>query len=234
MNRRLSLPLSLLFVALACASSITIPRNQYGLEVVESYDLYEEIVRHAPEHRLVDLRSAIPGASFDIRYATEHNFMKRVLYPVDEAWLRAPAAAALADIQRELAAEGIGLKIFDAYRPYRVTEMMWEPYKDPDYVADPARGSRHNRGAAVDLTLVDLKTGEELEMPTGYDAFTPLAHHDYMDLPEAALRNRQILRSVMERHGFEALPSEWWHYDFRGWEKFALMNIGLDELTEER
>lgn len=234
MQKRSALFLMLLLVAMSCATVVTIPENEYGLEVVDSYELYQEIVAGSPEHRLVDLRRAIPGAELDIRYATPDNFMKRVLYPVEGAWLRQPAAEALDRAQRDLAEKGIGIRIFDGYRPYSVTKMMWEPYKDPNYVADPARGSRHNRGAAVDLTLIDLQTGEELEMPTGYDDFTPRAHHDFIDLPENVIENRALLRSVMERHGFQALPSEWWHYDFEGWEQFALMDIGLEELVGRR
>lgn len=234
MQKRSVLSLMFVLVTLSCATAATIPENEYGLQVVDSYELYQEIVADNPDHRLVDVRQAVPGAELDIRYATEDNFMGRVLYPVEGAWLRQPVAEALARVQRELAEMGIGIKVFDAYRPYTVTKMMWEPYKDPDYVADPAHGSRHNRGAAVDLTLIDLQTGEELEMPTGYDDFTPRAHHDFTDLPPDVIENRSLLRSVMERHGFHALPSEWWHYDFGGWEQFALMDIGLDELAEGR
>lgn len=231
MNRVAPLLLSLLgLVAAACASSPAIPLNRHGLPVVDSIELYERLVDADPRQRLVDLETAIPDARFDIRYATTDNFMKVRLYPVARAFLRAPAAEALANVQAELARSGLGLKIFDAYRPYRVTEAMWEPFKDPDYVADPARGSRHNRGAAVDLTLVDLATGRELEMPTGYDDFTPRAGHGFDDLPATVLGNRRTLREVMERHGFTALSSEWWHYDFGGWEEFPLMNIELDAL----
>ncbi|MDX1582104.1 MAG: M15 family metallopeptidase [Thermoanaerobaculia bacterium] len=230
--RRTRIRLAILFLLAACATTITIPENEYGLEVVDSLELYERIVEAEPSHRLVDLRTVLDRAKFDIRYATDDNFMERILYPVAGAWLRAPAAEALARVEEDLAEEGVGLKIFDGYRPYSVTEMMWEPYQDPNYVADPAKGSRHNRGAAVDLTLVDLATGEELEMPTGYDDFSPRAHHDFDDLPDHVLEHRELLRATAERHGFEALPSEWWHYDFRGWEEFALMDIGLDELAE--
>ena len=217
-----------LFFTLACATSIDVPLNRHGLAVVPDVATYERLARTDPEKRLVDL--ATLGIPLDVRYATENNFMKKVLYPVAKSYLRAPAARALAAVQRELAPRGIGIKVFDAYRPYRVTEAMWEPIKDPDYVADPAKGSRHNRGAAVDLTLIDLRTGAELAMPTPYDDFTPRAHHDFTDLPSDALANRALLRDVMTRHGFDPLPSEWWHYDFRGWERFELMDVGLDEL----
>lgn len=221
--------LAAVFIIAACASSpLTVPPNQYGLPVVPDVATYERLAKTDPEKNLVDLASL--GIPLDIRYATADNFMKKPLYPVAKAYLRAPAARALADVNRELAARGLGIKVFDAYRPYRVTEAMWEPIKNPDFVADPAKGSRHNRGAAVDLTLIDLGTGAEVVMPTGYDDFTERAAHAFTDLPADALANRAILRDVMVKHGFEPLPSEWWHFDFKGWERFELMNVGLEDL----
>lgn len=225
--RRLAIGVTL--VLAGCIRSI--PINEYGLQVIETPSQYRRTVAEDPANRLVDLGEEIPELQLDIRYATENNFMHRRLYPVAAAWLRAPAADALRAIEEELRARGLGLKVFDAYRPYRVTRMMWEPYKDPDFVADPAKGSRHNRGAAVDLTIIDLATGQQLPMPTPYDAFTEKAAHAYQDLPDVVLRNRALLRDVMERHGFDALPSEWWHYDFRGWQRFALMDIPLETLS---
>ena len=216
----------LALVFAACTTAI--PANRYGLRVVPDLATYERLAQRDSSKRLVDLESL--GIPIDIRYATENNFMKQTLYPVAKAYLRAPAARALADVQRELAPLGLGIKVYDAYRPYRVTQAMWEPIRNPDYVADPAKGSRHNRGAAVDLTLMRLSTGEELPMPTPYDDFTPRARHDFDDLPADAIANRARLREVMERHGFEPLPSEWWHYDFRGWERFELMDVDLGVL----
>ncbi|HEU4887662.1 MAG TPA: M15 family metallopeptidase [Thermoanaerobaculia bacterium] len=222
--------LAAIFVLLSCASTaVDVPQNRYGLRVVPDAATYEHLARTDPDKRLVDLESL--GIPLDMRYATPDNFMKKTLYPVAKAYLRAPAARALAEVQRELATRGLGIKVFDAYRPYRVTEAMWEPIKNPDYVADPAKGSRHNRGAAVDLTLIDLRTGAEATMPTGYDDFTERAAHAFTDLPADALANRALLREVMVKHGFDPLPSEWWHYDFRGWERFELMNVGLEELS---
>ena len=215
-----------LLLVVACAAHV--PLNRYGLRVVPDVRTYERLARANPETRLVDLSTL--GIPLDIRYATPDNFMKQPLYPVAKAYLRAPAARALAAVDRELAARGLGIKVFDAYRPYRVTVAMWEPIKNPDYVADPAKGSRHNRGAAVDLTLIDRATGAELPMPTGYDDFTPRAAHDFTDLPADVLANRALLRDVMTKHGFEPLPSEWWHYDFRGWREYDLMDVPLDEL----
>src|ERR1700741_1062818 len=128
---------ALLAVA-ACFSVTTIPQNRYGLQVVPNVATYERLVKTEPERKLVDLASL--GIPLDIRYATADNFMKRPLYPVAKAYLRAPAAQALAAVQRDLAPHGLGIKVYDAYRPYRVTEAMWEPIKNPDYVADPAKG----------------------------------------------------------------------------------------------
>lgn len=215
----------------ACSHSTAIPENEYGLEVIESRRLYQRIARNDPQQVLVAVNALDPSIALDVRYATDENFMKTRLYPAAEAWARCDVARALARVQASLRPRGVGLKVFDAYRPYSVTVAMWEPYQDPDYVADPKKGSRHNRGAAVDVTLIDLATGEELPMPTGYDDFTPKAHHDATDLPLEALQNRAILRQAMEAGGFEALPSEWWHYDYRGWASYPLMDIPHRELS---
>lgn len=216
-----------LLIAASCATAPQVPKNEYGLEVVTDVATYRRSVAADASMKLIDVQQAIPGIRIDVRYATDKNFMKRVLYPVAKVYLRAPAATALAAAQRELARDGLGLKVFDGYRPYQITRAMWELVRNPDYVADPAQGSRHNRGAAVDLTIVSLATGEELSMPTAYDDLTERAHHDFNDVPEDVTRNRETLRNVMARHGFEALPSEWWHYDFTGWRKFPLMDLGL-------
>jgi zinc D-Ala-D-Ala dipeptidase len=221
-----------LLLVVACATVPAIPPNRYGLRVVPDLKTYEALARQNPEKRLVDLSAFVPGLVLDVKYATDDNFMKRPLYPMARAWLRYPAAVALPNIQQELAPQGLGLKVFDAYRPYRVTETMWEPIRNPDFVADPARGSRHNRGAAVDLTLVDLRTGAELAMPTAYDDFTSRAAHGFTDLAPDVLANRAKLRDVMVRHGFDPLPSEWWHYDFKGWEAFELMDVPLEALKQ--
>ena len=208
-----------LLVLAACATS--------SLNVLDAR-AYRESAARNPEMQLVDLETL--GIPLDIRYATEDNFMKKPLYPSAKAYLRAPAARALAEVQRELAAQGVGIKVFDAYRPYAVTVAMWEPIKNPDYVADPKKGSRHNRGAAVDLTLIDLKTGAELAMPTPYDDFTPRAAQSFNELPADVIANRALLRDVLTKHGFDPLPSEWWHFDFRGWERFDLLDVPFADL----
>jgi D-alanyl-D-alanine dipeptidase len=222
--RTRALPLLLL---VACAGTVTIPTNRYGLQVVPDLATFERLVREDPSKRLVNV--ATFGIATDVRYATPNNFMHQTLYSIPKAYLRVQAAVALADVKDELRARGLALKVFDAYRPYEITELMWEPIKNPDFVADPAKGSRHNRGAAVDVTLINLD-GVELAMPTPYDDFTPRARHDFNDLPAEVLANRALLRDVMVKHGFEPLPSEWWHYDFKNWDRFELMNVPLEAL----
>jgi D-alanyl-D-alanine dipeptidase len=209
---------ALLLIAVACATAHP--------PVVKSMAEYERLVAADPDKRLVEITD-IPR---DVRYATTDNFMHQQLYPVSKVFLRRPAAIALHDVERELAREGLGLKLYDGYRPYRVTVQMWKPIRNPDFVADPAKGSRHNRGAAVDLTLIDLRTGNEIPMPTGYDAFTPKARQDFNDLPANVIANCARLREVMTKHGFDPLPSEWWHFDFRGWEGFELLDVPLTAL----
>ncbi len=207
-----------------------IPVNEYGLPVVDNPALYQQRVAADSNRQLVDLETYIPDIILDIRYATANNFMHQQLYPVAKAYLRLPAARSLRKVQTELKKHGLGLKIFDAYRPYSITKKMWEPYKDPNYVASPKTGSRHNRGCAVDLTLVNLKTGKQLKMPTPYDSFSEEAHQDYTDLPKDIVKNRALLKTTMEKCGFQPLSSEWWHYDYSGWDQFAVMDIPLSDL----
>ena len=225
MRRALSI-IGWLLVAAAFGCAPDIPENGYGLEVVDDKITYLRTVEADHTKELVDVKTEIPRVGIDVRYATNDNFVGEPLYPTEKVLLREPAAEALAGVQGDLEGRGLGLKVFDGYHPYSVTERMWNIVRDPRYVADPAEGSRHNRGAAVDVTLVD-KSGEELPMPTGYDDFTEKAHQDYMDLPADVVRNREILRRAMERHGFEAFLTEWWHYDYRGYERYEILDLPL-------
>lgn len=221
----------LIALLVSCATTVRIPENRYGLQVVPDVATYERLVRQDPEKRLVDLQTFIPGIAIDIRYATTNNFMHQQLYPIAKAYLRYPAALALRGVENELAPQGLGLKIFDAYRPYSITEKMWEPIRNADFVADPRQGSRHNRGAAVDLTLIDLRSGGEVPMPSGYDEFSDRARRNYTGGTQQELADRQKLEDVMKRHGFEPLPSEWWHFDYSGWKDFELMDVPLQSLV---
>ncbi|WP_348253914.1 M15 family metallopeptidase [Leptolyngbya sp. AS-A5] len=172
----------------------------------------------------VDIRSINPRIGLDIRYATTNNFVKRKLYPQARCILRASVAQQLSQVQTNLEKEGLGLKVYDCYRPLSVQKRLWEIVPDERYVANPAKGSRHNRGAAVDLTLVD-RTGKELPMPTQFDDFTERASRSYTDLPAPVLKNRQLLENAMVRAGFIPLSTEWWHFDGKGWQNFSVRDV---------
>jgi D-alanyl-D-alanine dipeptidase len=179
---------------------------------------------------LVDLATLDAGFRFDLRYATPDNFTKTKLYPVAKAYLHRSAAEALVQVQRELAAQGLGLKIFDAYRPLSVQQKMWDLIRDERYVSNPAlNAGRHTRGTAIDLTLVD-RDGREMPMPTAFDDFTERAHRDAPGTPADAARNSKLLETTMLKHGFLPYPFEWWHFDFRDWQKHPPLDVPLDQL----
>lgn len=203
-----------------------VPLNKYGLPVVNNMALYGELVKADPQQALL----RVTDFATDVRYATANNFTKTVLYPFPAVFLRRPAYEALLNLQEYLRPLGLGIKIYDGYRPYRITEKMWEIVPDDRYAADPKKGSGHNRGVAVDLTLIYLKTGKEMPMPTPYDDFTEKAHHDYDDLSDEVKENRHLLRTLMEAYGFVALETEWWHYSLKDPQKYPLMDIGFEEL----
>lgn len=159
----------------------------------------------------------------DVRYATKNNFTGKILYPDDKVFIRKIVGDSLAKANQYLIDNyDLRIKIFDAFRPLSVQKQMWEILPDNRYVADPAKGSRHNRGAAVDITLID-STGTQLDMGTGYDNFTKKAHFAYADLSDNQRRNRDLLRETMMKFGFEPITSEWWHFDFKGWKRFAIL-----------
>jgi len=177
----------------------------------------------------VNILNINPSIQLDIRYATQNNFLGEKVYQKAQCIVRYAVAVKLDSVQQELETIGLGLKIFDGYRPLSVQRRMWEVMPDSRYVANPKNGSRHNRGAAVDLTLVD-RNGNDLAMPTDFDDFSEKAHHGFMDLPHQVLINRWILRTIMEKYGFERLESEWWHYDLKGWQKFAIRDVSFQAL----
>lgn len=170
---------------------------------------------------LVSLLELAPRPLVELRYASPYNVLQATLYPRIDPRLRCPVALALQRVQQELAREGLGLKVWDAYRPLAVQQRMWEAIRDPRYVSDPAvNAGRHTRGTAVDLTLVDRR-GRELPMPTDFDDFSEAAHQNAPGISAERAANARRLRVVMERHGFLAFPTEWWHFDWRGWEGLA-------------
>lgn len=178
---------------------------------------------------LVDVKKMIPDIVLDIRYATTNNFTGQKLYPVARCCLRREAAVNLKAAQKELHGMGLSLKVFDGYRPLSVQKKMWAVYPHPDFVADPAKGSRHNRGAAVDLTLIKLD-GTALPMPTGFDDFTDKAHRNYMDLPAEVIRNRELLERVMQEHHFRGLNTEWWHFDLEHARQYEILDVDYSQI----
>ncbi len=220
-------------VVLFCFLYFTIDA-QTTLKVVSSRKEYQQQVKQDSLHNMVLLHQFVPGLQYNLRYATTNNFMHRLMYPgnVDYTFLRLPAARALDSVQQSLAKQGLGLKVFDAYRPYAVTVNFWELVKDERYVANPAKGSGHNRGLAVDLTIINPSSGEALNMGTDFDNFSDTAHHSFTHLPEDVLRNRNLLKTTMERYGFKALETEWWHYSFPNNRQYDVLDISFRELKK--
>ncbi|WP_162846996.1 M15 family metallopeptidase [Mucilaginibacter gracilis] len=192
--------------------------------------MYLQQIKLNPNKALVEIIKYIPGIHLDIRYATSNNFMHQRMYNQARAFTRLPVVKALKAVENDLKAKGLGLKIYDAYRPYAVTEKFYIKASDKNFVADPKKGSRHNRGCAVDLSLIDIKTGIELPMPTPFDSFSATAASDYNELPAQVIQNRELLKTTMQSHGFKVLDNEWWHFDFIGWQNFELLDVPFQQL----
>jgi zinc D-Ala-D-Ala dipeptidase len=214
-------------------SAQNLPVSPYGLEFINSISLYNKSLVGHPEKKMLPL-SQIPGVILDLRYATENNFMHKKLYSdsVQSTYLRKPAYMALDSVAREMARRGLVLVIFDAYRPYSVTEELWIKLKDERYAANPAKGSGHNRGIGVDLTLADAKTHQLLPMPTGFDDFTDSAYQDFKGANKKAIANRELLKGVMKKYGFIPLFSEWWHYSWPQTGDFEVLDLSFQQLDK--
>jgi len=185
-------------------------------------------------NHLVDVSTIRPPLLEEIRYATRHNFTGEALYPFPAAFVHRDVAAALARVQADLTKEGLGLKIYDGYRPLPVQQKMWDLIHDERYVSNPAvNKGRHTRGTAVDVTLID-RMGNDLVMPSPFDDFTEAAHRDSKTMTREERANMKKLEDVMTRHGFEPYPFEWWHYDFHGWPKYPVLDVSFGELRKER
>ncbi len=185
---------------------------------------------------LVELTTLDPTIKLDIRYATTRNFLGTPVYRQARAFLQRPAAEAVVRAQRALARQGYGLLIHDAYRPWYVTRVFWDatPPDKHQFVADPATGSRHNRGCAVDLTLYELKSGRAASMPSLYDEMGPRAYPSYAGGTAAQRRRRDLLRQAMEHEGFSVNEFEWWHFDYRDWSSYALQNVRFEDIGDAR
>jgi D-alanyl-D-alanine dipeptidase len=181
---------------------------------------------------LIELIQLDPTFKLDIRYATNNNFVGRPVYKEARAFLQRPVAEALVRVNKALARQGFGLVVFDGYRPWYVTKLFWGATPDDrkEFVADPAKGSRHNRGSAVDVSLYDLKSGKEVKMPSGYDEMTERAYPTYKCAPPEVLKMREILRAAMEAEGFTVNESEWWHFDYKDWDKYPIMDVSFSAI----
>ncbi len=235
-----SLP-SILAVALAACSANPPAPAVFRIEPVRPVtELLPQALAATPPHEagefrapdLIEPAELDPSIRLDIRYATTRNFLGTALYSQPRAFLQRPAAQALVRVQRTLTADGYGLLVHDAYRPWYVTKMFWDatPQDLHRFVADPAKGSRHNRGCAVDLTLYDLKTGRAVEMPSLYDEMSERAYPDYAGGDADARARRDLLRRRMEAEGFRVFEFEWWHYDYRDWTSYAIQNVRFEDI----
>lgn len=188
----------------AGGNSLPVPERQEVRPPLESL----------PDTLFVRLADYSPNFSYDLRYATQDNFLQRKVYDCGECYVRVITARALIEANETLLKQGLHLHFFDCYRPRSVQYEMWEIMPDPHYVANPDKGSIHNRGGAVDITLAGMDN-RPLDMGTPFDHFGEEAHHAYADLPEEVLENRRLLREVMEAHGFWTIRTEWWHFNLQ-------------------
>jgi D-alanyl-D-alanine dipeptidase len=188
------------------------------------------------EADLVELNELDKTIRLDIRYARADNFVGRAVYTEARAFMQRPAAEAVVRVHKKLKKKGFGLVIFDGYRPWAVTKIFWDvtPEDKRKFVANPKTGSRHNRGCAVDLSLFDLKTGKLVEMPTDFDDFTDNASPIYDGATKTQKKNRDLLRKMMEAEGFTVNRNEWWHFDYKDWENYAIYNIAFSEIKAEK
>ncbi|MBC6990362.1 M15 family metallopeptidase [Hymenobacter sp. BT491] len=205
--------------------------NAHGLYVLSSTAHYQQEIDENPDNELVELVAYVPDLVLDIRYATANNVLAEAIYDRPAAYLRRPVAAALREVQEELRKLGIGLQLFDAYRPYSATVRFYEKIGDETYAAPPWRGSRHNRGCSVDVALVELANGRTLPMPTDFDDLTPAAHTTYEPVTEEVRRNRATLLGAMTQHGFVNYSGEWWHFDHQRWADFTLLDLSFAQLA---
>lgn len=221
------------FGVLAIITPACKPLCAQDLLIVKKPKKYQEEVSKDSSQQMIEVKTAIPTIVYDLRYSTANNFTKEQLYKDgNKTFLRRPVIEALAEVQKELSSIGYGLKIFDAYRPYKVTEKIWSLVGDERFAADPKKGSNHNRGIAVDITLIDLKTGKELEMGTGFDSFSDTAHTSFIHLPKKALRNRFLLKEVMIKHGFHIFETEWWHFSWENDRNYSVLDLSFKELAK--
>jgi D-alanyl-D-alanine dipeptidase len=231
---------ALLAPAIAGAQNAVTPDGIYRITPVRPVEeLRQEALREQPPQEtgkrsadLVELVKLDKSIKLDVRYAGKNNFLSTPMYTQARAFMERPAAEALVRVNHKLHAQGYGLIIHDAYRPWYVTKMFWDA-TPPDkhiFVANPAEGSKHNRGCAVDLSLYDLKSGKEVAMPSVYDEMTERAYADYTGGTADERARRKVLRDAMESEGFAVYPQEWWHFDYKDWKEYPIINIPFEKV----
>lgn len=220
------------YCALIVSMAWTQEKQTIELKPIKDKISFYNMVERDSLQAMIELKSLIPTVQYELRYASKNNFTGQRLYPKNThtTYLRRKPAMALAKVAEELRGKGLGIKIWDAYRPYRTTVRFWELIHDERFVANPSKGSGHNRGTSVDLTLVDLKSGKELEMPTPFDDFSTAAFHGALNIDGFRIRNRALLKSTMEKYGFVPLETEWWHYSWQGASAYDVLDLSFKVL----
>ena len=208
--------------------------SQGNLRVTKDPAEFMAAITSNPTLQLIELQTIVPNIRYDLKYATKDNFTGVRLYPskTNVTFLRKEPALALVNIANELSTKGLGILVWDAYRPYHITVKFWELIKDERYVANPSKGSGHNRGIAIDMTLYDLKTGIPLEMPTGFDDFSEQAHHGANSISTSQKENITLLKSIMEKNGFIKFQTEWWHYYWPNGEQYDVLDFNFKEIIK--
>lgn len=209
--------------------SIICVKSTAQLASIKSLSQYEKSVPKSQQ--LILLTKYISNLKENITYSTTHNFTKQVLYHDFQPFATIEMAEALQKANQALNKLGFGILLFDAYRPYYITQLMWKIVPDDRYAANPKHGSDHNRGTAVDISLYDLKTGKELTMPTEFDNFTEKAHRNYMQLSATQIKNRKILEDAMVAVGLKPLSTEWWHFSLSDSKKYPLLDLDYAALN---
>ncbi len=231
---------ALVFFAVCLVAAQDRPRVFRITPVRPVADLRTEALAAQPPHEdgdflrsdLVDVAKLDPTIKLDVRYTTTDNFLSTPVYQSARVFLQRPAAVGVLRAHQDLKKQGYGLMIFDGYRPWYITKIFWDatPPAQHEFVADPSKGSRHNRGCAVDLTLYDLSTGREVEMTGVYDEMSERSYPNYTGGTAEQRARREVLRQAMEKQGFQVYETEWWHFDYQDWRRYAIQNIPFEKI----
>lgn len=221
---------STVFTSFFLITTLLNGQEKTGETIVSDTALYIEQLAASPNNQMVNVEDFVYGIKCDVRFATKDNPMKEEVYSSNTVFVRKPVALSLEIVQENLSKRGLGLKIFDAYRPYSASQALKDQFTNTVYKQLMTDAEKHSRGASVDVSLINLETGEEIQMPSGYFQNTEAAAISYQSLPKNVIENREILIEVMQQHGFRVSPEHWWHFDFMGWQGFSLLDLSIKEL----